>query len=431
MNNTQTVILAVDDNPANLNLLFDLLDEAGFEVLVSQSGESAIKRAETTHPDIILLDVMMPGIDGFETCRRLKAHEATQDIPIIFMTAVTEIDEKVKGFDLGAVDYVTKPIQPKEVLARVTTHLTIQRLQKDLKAALEREKAQEKRKTVFVSTTSNLIGTLINTIAFSVNSLKQNNDHMTSVQSTIGKGSLFWFEMDFPEIPGFAPKNLPYKHKIKGYKGERRTVLITDDKPKNRSVLVDMLLPLGFYTFEAENGQECVDKALQHRPDVILLDIRMPVMDGFEAARRLRTLDEVRDIPIIAVSASVFEERRKQILEAGCDVYIAKPFEVEDLLHVLQTYLHLEWTYTEETGEPINMAAPGNLEPGQFVELPPEHVNNLIAFAERGSLTKILAELDTIERLNAEYAPTVQQLRRLTKGFRFDDIIISLKQKTD
>jgi DNA-binding response OmpR family regulator len=173
------VILVVDDNPANLGLLFDLLDEAGFEVLVSQSGESAINRAKTTRPDIILLDVMMPGIDGFETCRRLKANVTTQDIPIIFMTAVTETDEKVKGFDLGAVDYVTKPVQSKEVLARVNTHLAIQRLQRDLKVAFDREKEQEKRKAILLLTTSNLIGTLMNTMTFSLNSLKRNNEHMT------------------------------------------------------------------------------------------------------------------------------------------------------------------------------------------------------------------------------------------------------------
>jgi putative two-component system response regulator len=129
-----TKILAVDDNPANLGLLFDLLDNAGFEVLVSQNGRSALKRAKNTHPDIILLDVMMLEMDGFETCRRLKADESTKDIPVIFMTALSETVDKVRGFALGAVDYITKPIDHKEVLARVNTHLTIQRLQNELKA---------------------------------------------------------------------------------------------------------------------------------------------------------------------------------------------------------------------------------------------------------------------------------------------------------
>jgi CheY-like chemotaxis protein len=251
-----------------------------------------------------------------------------------------------------------------------------------------------------------------------------------SVQSTVGKGSLFWFKVDFPGIPGFIPESPPHAHNIQGYRGERRTVLITDDKPENRLMLVDMLLPLGFHILEAENGQECLEKTLQHRPDMILLDIRMPIMNGFEVTRQIRTLDEIHNITIIAVTASVFEERRKQILEAGCDAYLAKPFRVEDLLHLLQTYLHLEWIYAEDIGESMNTNTLGDLEPGQSVELPPNHINNLLAFAERGSLTKILTELDTIEHLNAEYAPVVHQLRRLTKHFRFDDIITLLKQET-
>ena len=126
-------VLVVDDNPANLGLLFDLLDKEGFGVLTAKSGESALKRTEIALPDIVLLDIMMPpGIDGFETCRRLKAAEQTRNIPVIFMTALDGTVDKVTGFSIGAVDYITKPIQAEEVLARITTHLTIQQLQNDL-----------------------------------------------------------------------------------------------------------------------------------------------------------------------------------------------------------------------------------------------------------------------------------------------------------
>ncbi|NEP62652.1 MAG: response regulator [Symploca sp. SIO2G7] len=126
----KSVIVIVDDNPTNLGVLFDLLHDSGFKVLVAQDGESAIQKVEYAHPDLILLDVMMPGIDGFETCRRLKAKESTKDIPVIFMTALSETVDKVKSFALGAVDYITKPVQQEEVIARVTTHLKIQKLQK-------------------------------------------------------------------------------------------------------------------------------------------------------------------------------------------------------------------------------------------------------------------------------------------------------------
>ncbi|MBE9006444.1 response regulator [Fortiea sp. LEGE XX443] len=132
--NKSSVILIVDDTPINLEMLFDFLDTAGFTVLIAEDGESAIAIAEYGTPDLILLDILMPGIDGFETCRRLKARQLTQDIPIIFMTALSETLDKVKGFELGAVDYLTKPLQYQEVLARIQLHLKLRTLTKTLQA---------------------------------------------------------------------------------------------------------------------------------------------------------------------------------------------------------------------------------------------------------------------------------------------------------
>jgi signal transduction histidine kinase len=118
-------ILIIDDNPTNLSVLVDYLEDWGFEIMVARDGETGLERAQIAHPDLILLDVMMPGIDGFETCQRLKADEETAGIPVIFMTALDSTEDKIKGFEIGGVDYVTKPIQHQEVLARVTTHLRI------------------------------------------------------------------------------------------------------------------------------------------------------------------------------------------------------------------------------------------------------------------------------------------------------------------
>ncbi len=125
-------LLLVDDIPTNLKMLFNYLKSLGFKVRIANNGEKAIEQIERTPPDLILLDVMMPNLDGFEVCRRLKANAQTRDIPIIFMTAKTETVDKVKGFEVGAVDYVTKPIQQEEVLARINAHLTIRNLQKSL-----------------------------------------------------------------------------------------------------------------------------------------------------------------------------------------------------------------------------------------------------------------------------------------------------------
>ncbi len=141
MSATHDTILIVDDIPTNLQVLFDYLRGAGFKVWVAEDGPSAIQQVAYAKPDIILLDVIMPGLDGFETCRRLKANRETKEIPVIFMTALSDTVDKVKGFELGAVDYITKPLQHEEVLARITTHLTIRHLQQSLREQIsERDK---------------------------------------------------------------------------------------------------------------------------------------------------------------------------------------------------------------------------------------------------------------------------------------------------
>ena len=113
----QELILIVDDNPTNIQVLSDLLKEYEFKVLVAKDGETCLHRLEKIRPDLILLDVLMPGIDGFETCRRLKASPATKEIPVIFMTALTDPVDKLKGLTIGAVDYITKPLQHEEAIA--------------------------------------------------------------------------------------------------------------------------------------------------------------------------------------------------------------------------------------------------------------------------------------------------------------------------
>jgi PAS domain S-box-containing protein len=128
------VILIIDDMPSNLGLVVSLLENQGCRVSIAQDGDEGLQRAGLLQPDLILLDAMMPGIDGFETCRRLKRQVATCDIPVIFMTALTTPEHKVSGFQAGAVDYVTKPLQMEEVLARIETHLKLRAAQRALEA---------------------------------------------------------------------------------------------------------------------------------------------------------------------------------------------------------------------------------------------------------------------------------------------------------
>lgn len=151
-------LLVVDDVPANLAVLIDALSTAGHRVLLAEDGERALRLADRARPDLILLDVNMPGLDGLATCRRLKADANLREIPVIFVTALSDVHDKVAGLEAGAVDYVTKPLQPVEVLARVRVHLELRRLQSELQVEnrrrLEAEQALRSSldRAVFVAT---------------------------------------------------------------------------------------------------------------------------------------------------------------------------------------------------------------------------------------------------------------------------------------
>jgi signal transduction histidine kinase len=133
---TPGLILIVDDSPTNLEVISATLTQAGFAVITATDGDRALKQVQTHAPDLVLLDVTMPGIDGFETCQRLKTQPNGRHIPIIFMTAITDASSKIRALEMGAVDYVTKPFQEREVLARVRTHLQLRKLTQDLEAQL-------------------------------------------------------------------------------------------------------------------------------------------------------------------------------------------------------------------------------------------------------------------------------------------------------
>jgi sigma-B regulation protein RsbU (phosphoserine phosphatase) len=134
INSDTESILLVDDNPTNLQVLFQTLEGVGCKLLIAKNGNGALAIAGKARPDLILLDIMMPDIDGYEVCRQLKDDPATANIPVIFLSALGETEDKVKGLHLGAVDYITKPFQPDEVIARVNTHLTIHRLKREVES---------------------------------------------------------------------------------------------------------------------------------------------------------------------------------------------------------------------------------------------------------------------------------------------------------
>lgn len=170
---TSKTLLIVDDMADNLKLLFRYLSNLKYRVRVAKDGLDALEQVVYAKPDLILLDIMMPKLDGFETCRRLKANEDTQDIPVIFMSALSDTVDKVTGFEVGGVDYITKPFQYEEVMARVNTHLTLSELRQSLAEKNLQLQQQNRELDAYSYTVAHDLKTPINSLNMSLDALRE------------------------------------------------------------------------------------------------------------------------------------------------------------------------------------------------------------------------------------------------------------------
>ncbi|MDM8560725.1 ATP-binding protein [Candidatus Parabeggiatoa sp. HSG14] len=246
------------------------------------------------------------------------------------------------------------------------------------------------------------------------------------VKSEKDKGSFFWFELMLPLVE-IATQTEETNKPVIGYKGEQRTLLVVDDKRENRLVMMGMLEPVGFKVILAENGQEEIDKAQEIRPDLILTDLIMPVKTGFEAVAEIRQIATVKDIPIIAVSASVFTDDQNKSQIAGCNAFIPKPVDERKLLNLLQTHLQLTWIYEEKIisdGESQDI----NDEEKPLVAPPIEELEVLYELAMLGSMKDIRDRSLQLEELNDKYISFARKLQSLAKGFEDEKIVAFIEQ---
>ncbi len=618
-------ILIVDDNPTNLEVLSETLTRSGYQVSVAIDGESAIEQVKYHLPALILLDIMMPGINGFETCKRLKQNPSSRDIPVIFMTALTDTEHKVKGFSLGAVDYVTKPFQREEVLARVQVQIKLQNLSKTLehqnhllrreiqqREAIEVQLRQAKEdsekanqaKSEFLANMSHEVRTPLNGILgyaqilqtsknltekerkglniihqcgthlltlindvldlskieaqkmelyatsfhfssflqgvaeiFSIRAdqkkisficqfdsdlptgvsvdekrLRQvlinllgnavkftdhgavtfkvklcghrigndseritkirfqvedtgvgissdyldkifmpfeqagdlNNqaqgtglglaisqkilalmDSGIHVNSQNGEGSIFWFDVELTEVAEWSQiARISQKGTMMGFSGEPRKILVVDDRWENRSVAVNLLQPLGFDVVEAMNGKEGLEKAAEYNPDLIIADLVMPVMDGFEFIRQIRSDSLLQDTCIIASSASVFEAEQCASIAAGANEFLPKPISADSLLDMIRSLLGLNWIYeTNDTSEALTIEQTSmeinEVQETQPMAVPPAYTLERIYYhAKKGDLDSILEEASQLNSLDVKFNPFAQELCRLAESFQ-------------
>jgi PAS domain S-box-containing protein len=227
------------------------------------------------------------------------------------------------------------------------------------------------------------------------------------MRSEPGQGSLFWFELELPASDSATalprkPRGVPV-----GYEGRRLKVLVVDDVPQNRAMLVESLGSLGFEVFDAGDGQQALDRLHAMEPDVVVMDIMMPVLDGLQATRCIRSLPRFAELPIIAASASVTPQVQEAARQAGANAFLAKPIEQDALLETVGRLLDLRWIYGEEFHE-ADIADPGSV-PG----LPLEYAEALHRLARVGNMRRIHEFADELQDLDAHFAALAQQLRLL------------------
>jgi signal transduction histidine kinase/DNA-binding response OmpR family regulator len=254
------------------------------------------------------------------------------------------------------------------------------------------------------------------------------------VESTLDLGSNFWLFLelsralqDIEVVPVDLSKN------IIGFKGEERKILVVDDQPENRSFLFNLLEPIGFKLMQASNGEEGLDKAAAFQPDLIITDLLMPVMDGFEMTRHLRKLPKFKDTILIASSANLSNCKQQNSLEAGCDDFISKPIQAQDLLKKIQDYLELEWVYAAneqsklQNHEFLNGFSSPTQTSERVVELPEELVA-LLKAARIGDIEGIEQEANRLKRLDNKYISFATKLLQLAQEFEEKEILKLVKR---
>jgi diguanylate cyclase (GGDEF)-like protein len=270
-------ILIVDDVPDNLRLLSTLLTTQGYEVSKARNGQMALRAAQTALPDLILLDINMPEMDGYEVCKRLKADVQTQQIPVIFLSALDESWDKTKAFHVGGAGYVTKPFKGEEVLIRVENQLKLARLR----------------------------------------SSRQPENRASEA----------------------TPKELALRQSAdRAFKGN---ILIVDDTPDNLRVLSLVLTSQGYEVGKALDGQTALRAAEIAPPDLILLDVSMPSMNGYEVCQHLKANDRTKEIPVIFISALDDVLDKVKAFQVGGVDYITKPFQREEAIARVENQLTL------------------------------------------------------------------------------------------
>jgi FOG: CheY-like receiver len=245
------------------------------------------------------------------------------------------------------------------------------------------------------------------------------------VDSNPGVGSKFWFDLDL-QVASELRDSTPVKSTdiAIGYQGQKTKILVVDDNWENRSVIINLLSPLGFELAEAADGKAGLEKAVEFQPDLILCDLVMPGMDGFGLIRQLRQLPEFQSTITIAVSASVFNADRQNCLESGYSDFLAKPIQAAELLDKIKSYLNLSWIYEQKsTGKNFTAAVPLASSPQEMAVPPREELLALYQAAKGCYIEDVELEVIRLKQLKPEYSSFAARILELSEDFECQAIV--------
>ncbi|MDZ7962552.1 MAG: response regulator [Aulosira sp. DedQUE10] len=320
-------ILLVDDNPNNLKVLSEAISLNGWKALMATDGESAIEQAEYAHPDLILLDVMMPGLDGFETCRRLKANPITQHTPVIFMTALSDTTDKVKGLEIGAVDYITKPFQQEEVIARLKLHLKISYLTRTLEQRVQERTAeltqslqqlQQTQLQLIQSEKMSTLGQLVAGIGHEINNpvgfIDGNSSHIKQYVNDLLRLIYLYQE----KLPNSDPE-------IEDFIEEIDLEYITDDLPKLLSSMTQGIsrlkgISLSLRTFARADMSSKVEFQIHEGIDSTVMLLKHRLKDNGDRSQ-IHTVTRYGDLPPISCYPGQLNQVFMNIIANAIDAF--------------------------------------------------------------------------------------------------------------
>lgn len=243
------------------------------------------------------------------------------------------------------------------------------------------------------------------------------------VKSQLGVGSVFFFDVELPLALDWNQQQTTVADNIIGYEGVRRHLLVVDDRWENRAVLINLLEPLGFVLSEAENGQEGLEKMHQIQPDLVITDIAMPVMDGFELLKQVRQAEDLKNQKVIVSSASVSQADQQMTLKAGGDDFLAKPVDANELFNVLTTHLNLEWIY----GDGVPRNHPQAETQSELILPTTKELQVLLNLVQEDNLKALREQLESLARSDRRYSRFSTSLLKLAKQFKAEEIEELLK----